>query len=349
MIAKQAGQMVAKFIEKSWPNDREEVYEILTLALNRAWNEGKWLGMTAEFFVPYEEGPGGDKFIIAPTSHPILLAVNVNGKPTTIRDNYFAFHKNGMGTIINNSECKWSQDVTDYGTIPIINKNNINFKCGVRIGVRALGSHGEGESIIIGGQNVSGGAVYTYKQSTFGSPCGCRYNPQERVETIKGIELEVRDGFHYISNVLFYDIKSIAKTITRSPIEVIAIDIDGNATVIARMEPNQTESKYRKYLIPHNICKGHCIHGLFKIAQQDHIVNDSETLIINNMEAIMAFTMGVYMLYYKQNAEAGAGYILTGITILEKQRREEDSPSEFPVQVTGLMVDDVPEVMKYLH
>ena len=50
MIAEVAGQLVAKFIERSWPSDRADIYEILRLGLNKAWSEGRWLGMSKEFF-----------------------------------------------------------------------------------------------------------------------------------------------------------------------------------------------------------------------------------------------------------------------------------------------------------
>jgi hypothetical protein len=352
MIAKQAAEFVARFIDKSFPQDREEIYEIMTLALNRAWNEGKWLGMTAEFFVPVEKDLAGNNFIIAPTTHPILLAVNVNGSPNvSIRDNYFQFHKNGMGSIVNSGDCRWTQDVTDIGVIPIINKHNINFRGGVRIGVRPLGQPGENEEVYIDGVNEVGGKLYTYVKSDLGCACACTLESQResRVETVNGVKIKVQDGFHYISNALFYDIKGISKTVTRTPIEVIAIDCDNNATVIARIEPNQMESKYRKYSVPTAMCGKGCIHGLYKISKQEKIVNDTDRLILSNLEAIIAFTKGIYMLYYKENLEVGSSFILNGISILEKERREEDSPSEFPVQVTGMMVDDVPEILKYNH
>lgn len=350
MIAQEAAEFVARFIDKSYPQDREEIYEIITLALNRAWNEGKWLGMTAEFFVPIETDNSGNNFIIAPTSHPILLAVNVNGSPdVSIRDNYFQFHKNGMGSIVNSNDCRWTQDVTDVGSVPIINKHNINFSEGVRIGVRSLGVVGEDEEVHVDGRNEVGDNVYTYIKRDMGTPCECvlESDREKRIETVSGVRIKIKDGFHYISNALFYDIKSISKTATTAPVEVIAIDCNNNATVIARMEPGQRKSKYRKYTVPTNLCKGKCIHGLFKIAKQERIANDTEQLILSNLEAIMAFTKGIYMLYYKENLEVGSSFILNGITILEKERREEESPSEFPVQVSGLMVDDVPEILKY--
>ena len=351
MIAKQAAELVAPFIDKSYPQDKDKIYEILTLAINRAWNEGKWLGMTAEFFVGVSQDNIGNKFILAPNSHPILLAVNVLGKPTTIRDNYFQFHKNGMGGIINDKDCRWSQDITDVGTVPILDKHNINFEEGVKIGVRPLGIPGPNEYIFIDGTNQIGESLYTYIKKDLGSTCCCVLDSQRDsdVETVNGIKLQVKEGFHYISNAEFYDILGISKTITRTPVEIIAIDCNNNAKVIAKLEPNQTVSKYRKYSVPSHLCKGDCIHGLFKIAKQEKIVNDTERLIIQNEEALLAFTKGIYMLYYKENMEAGASYILNGITILEKERREEDSPSEFPVQITGLMVDDVPEIIKQAY
>lgn len=353
MIASRAGKLISKFIEKSWPSDSEDVYEILKLAVNKAWQEGKWYGMTAEFTVPVECDNSGGKYVISPKEYPTLLAVAIDGKPTVIRDNYFSFHRNGNGVIPNDS-CTWQQNVIDVGRIPIINKHNINFECGVLVGIRSLGPFGEGEKVWVGGKTKEGSYAISFKdRSIISSSCsaacssvsnGSTATEETKTEAVMGSEIDVINGFHYINNIKFFDIASIHKTKTLSPIEVIAIDHNNNAKVIAVLEPGETESKYRKYSVPSE-CTTH-VRGIFKIRQQEDITSGSDVLIIDNDEAIISLAKGIHMMYYKENMEGGAAHIINGISILEKVRREEESPTVFPLQVDAIQYMDLPEQLR---
>jgi hypothetical protein len=348
MIASQAGKLISKFIDKSWPNDEEEVYEILKLAVNKAWQEGKWYGMTAEFTVPVECDNSGGKFVISPKEYPTLLAIAIDGKTQAIRDNYFNFHRNGNG-IIPSDSCTWQQNVIDIGRIPIINKHNINFECGILVGVRPLGPVGEGEKVWVGGTSEEGKYIISFKNksvvsSSCSTSCSSDSSTTTTTESVKGSEIKVIDGFHYINNIKFFDIASIHKTKTLSPIEVIAIDHNNNAKVIAVLEPGETESKYRKYAVPSE-CSTH-VRGLFKIRQQENITSGSDVLIIDNEEAIISLAKGIHMMYYKENMEGGAMHVINGISILEKVRREEESPTIFPLQVDPINYMDLPEQLR---
>ncbi len=344
MNASVAGELVAKFLDKSWPNDKKAIFKILKLGINKAWQEGKWFGMTAEFSVPVEIDSRGNRFFIAPVSHPILLAINSNGVPTPIRDIYFKFHRNGKGDIKSHKGCNWREYVYDLGTTPILRENNINFCNGVTIGVRAIGPSGPNEKVFIKGKYIDGNKIYTYQNTDYGKDaCGCSVD--KFVETVNGVSIDISRNFTYISNIKFASIEAISKTITRTPIEVIAIDEFGTGHLISRLEPNQKQSLYRKYDIPAEICNN-SIHALFKIGTQEDIVNDTDDLIINNEEALISFSIGIHNMYHKSNLELGAAYILQGISILEKQKREEESPTEFPIQVDGIMVNDMPSILR---
>lgn len=345
MIGSIAGELVSKFIDKAWPNDRRAIFEILQLGINKAWQEGKWYGMTAEFSVPIEKDCEGNYYFIAPVSHPTLLAINSNGVSTPIRDIYFKFHRNGRGDIASHKGCNWNEYVYDIGRTPILRERGIDFSKGVKVGVRAIGPSGPNEKIIINGKYTDGNNVYTYQNKTYGNPCGCLSDKKD-IETVNGITLDISNNFNYISNISFGSITSITKTITRTPIEVIVIDHLGNGHMVSRMEPNQLFSQYRKYLIPTEICGCPSVHGLFKIAQQDQIVNDTDDIIITSREALICFSKGIYNMYYKEQMEIGAGYILQGIGILDKEKREEESPTEFPIQVDGIQFHDLPEILR---
>lgn len=346
MIAETGARLIAKFIDKKYPQDRNEIYEILKLACNRAWQEGRFHGMTMEGYVPIQKDSNG-YFIITPKSHPILLAANTEFQQgITLRDKNFIFHRNGDGSILNRKGCKWNKDIYDLGYVPIINESYIAFSKGVTVGVRAMGQPGPDEFVNINGSFSDGEKVFTYKSRKYGQPCNCSANKEE-IETVNGVSIAVGTGFNYISNIKFSSIQSITKTNTRTPIEVIAIDYLGNGHLISKLDPNTRESKYRKYIAPDPICKRNCLHGLFKIAQQEDILSPTDRLIISNEEALINISKGIHQIYYKEQPDIGAGYILQGISLLEKEKREEDSPTDFPIQVDMTLMNDLPETLRY--
>ena len=147
--------------------------------------------------------------------------------------------------------------------------------------------------------------------------------------------------------IKFSYITSIIKTQTLSPVEVIVIDCDNHGHVIAELQPNQRFSKYRKYLAPRMVCGHKSIHGIFKIAQQEIISSPTDKLIISNEEALVSLCKGVFNLYYKEQVELGDVYLKLGIQVLEDEKREEESPSESPIQVSHLQSEDIPEIFKF--
>jgi len=346
MNADYAGKLVAKFIDKQYPTDRESIFEILRMGVNKAWQEGKWLGMTAEFYVNIQTDSTGQKYFIAPQSHPILLAINGISQGISIRDKYFMFHRNGYGDIRNRDGCRWSEDVYDLGSTALINTDHIDFSEGVIVGVRATGLVGEDEFVNINGTYQDGNQVYTYENAQLGNCCGCEIK-ETAVDVINGIKLKVSNDFHYISNIKFNEITSITKSITKSPVEIILIDHFNTGHRVSRMAPNTRFSKYRKYLVPDNLCGKQCLHALFKIGQQEEIISPMDAIMISNDEALISLAKGIHNIYYKEQQEVGANYILQGISILEKEKREEESPDEFPVQVDPHSYSDLPEALRY--
>lgn len=346
MNAEIACKLIAKHIDKRYPADREQVREILRMALNRAWAEGKWFGMTAEMTVPVLRDSMGQDFIVGPTSHPILLAINTLSPGSVIRDKYFQFHRNGNGRIRNSASCSWSEDVFALDPSPVLDRNNIICE-GVRIGVRAVGRVGPNERVWVNGEHTDGNRVFTYTKSTYGTTCGCKVENTE-VDTVNGMSLAVKAGeFHYLSDICFNKILSITKTPTLSPIEIIALTADNQGHLIARMEPNHRFSSYRKYLVPNNLCHKRSLHAIFKIGQQELITSDTDPIMISNEEALIGLAKGINLIYHKEQQEAGAGYILNAIALLDKEKREEESPSQSPVQVDGIYDGDLPEILRY--
>ena len=346
MNAEYAGKLIAPFVDKQYPNDRDAIFGILRMGVNKAWQQGKWLGMTAEFFVRVQTDATGQKYFIAPMSHPILLALNGISQGITIRSKYFMFHRNGYGDIRNRDGCMWNQDAYDLGSTPVIDIDGIDFSEGVLVGVRAVGMVGENEFVNINGFYQDGERIYSYENSKFGKSCGCEIK-KDFIDIVNGVQLKITNDFNYISNIKFKQIASITKSLTKSPVEVIVIDAFNNGRRVARMEPNQRFSKYRKYLVPDELCGRECLHALFKIGQQEEIVSPSDTIMVSNDEALISLAKGIHNIYYKEQQEVGANYIMQGIDILEREKREEESPEEFPVQVDAMSYTDLPDALRY--
>ena len=347
MNAEMAGELVAPYIEKRWPADRKEIWGILRLGVNKAWQEGKWLGMAVEGYVPILKDADGQNYIMPPKEYPILLAMNTHKMGVIIRDQYFMFHRNSRGDVRSNTECSWSQDIYDLGYSPVKDRNNI-IKTGVMVGIRSIGPAGANEKVWINGSYADGNQVYTYKKSTYGeTPCGCQVKT-DAIDTIKGVELAISTSFNYICNLKFSAISSIVKTVTQSPVEIVVIDSFGNGTPVARLEPNERESKYRKYLVPNHLCDRKSLHGMFKISQQEEITSGTDNIIIKNQEALISLAKGIYAMYNQDNPEKGASYIIQAISVLDKEKTEESSPDTFPMQVQSIYEGDLPMTLQYL-
>jgi hypothetical protein len=346
MIAEQAGKMISKFIGRSWPDNMEEVYEILVLGINKAWKEGKWLGMTAEFTVPVNKDINGRSYIIGPPSHPILQAINANSLGTAIRDTNFMFHKNGYGDIRNSEGCEWSQEVYDLGEAPYLENCKFMVCEGVKVGVRAMGIPGPNEKVFVNG-SFYGQKVFTYKNGTISNAVGCPVDT-DNINPVQGVEIPITENFNYISNVDFTSITAISKTLTRTPVEVVAIHKDGPAFPIATLNPQQTKSGYRKYLVPTLMCNKRSVHCIFKIAPQEHLIGGSDMVIIDDMETLISLAKAIDSIYYKEQLEVGSQYFLQAISLLDKNKREQESPNEFPIQVSVLNYGDTPNALRYL-
>jgi hypothetical protein len=351
MNAGQAFTLVADFVEAD-ENSRDKVWRILRLACNHAWGKGKWWGMTADFWckVLYEDGPTGKPYILSPPGYDALLGVNKDGKPRILRDSYFMFHKNGPGDIKGHNYCNWNTDVYDAGHVPTLHAiNNYGCQSGVMIGVRAIGKPGEDEFVTIQGETEDGNLAISYELNNKAT-CNCLQATDDgttnAVRTVQGLRIKVTEKFEYVDNVLFKNITSITKTLTRTPIEVIFINKKGEGFITARLNPWDIESKYRKYYVPEG-CES-SVHGLFKIGKQVPLVDESQQVIIGNEEALLALCKGIHLLYYKEQAVAGAGYLQAGIISLEEEMRETQSPIETPIQVVGMYAgEDIPDIMKY--
>lgn len=360
MNAAQAAEYIAPFIKSNWPKDRDKLFRILSLVHSRAWKEGKWYGMTREYTVPVLE----NNTLITPPGYNVLLKINLDAKPTIIRDKYFQFHRNGTGSI---SECcgkNWCGDVHDLGPEPVLFQPyqipscicDDQTKPCIQLAFKSLGCENDDVSITVTGfypnelnPKEKGEAcpkerVYTYKKET--SPgkteiCGCRKDTpaKEGKKPVNGATVKPDENLQLL-DLYWGEIESIKKTTSRNPIEVYAVYGDNKVRLIARLEPWQTEAHYRRYHLPDS-CSTPCVHGLFKISQPERILDDSQLMLISDDEALLLLAKGIHMTYYESEDVDGERYILRGIKALDDQLRENASNADIPIQVSGPMFQSV--------
>jgi len=343
ITAKYAGEKVAKYISATFPDDKDRVYDTLVLACNRAWQEGKWLGMTKEFHIKSQIDDNGNRYFIAPPGFKTLLAINVDNKKRDLHSGYFQFHKNGNGSIDVRQGCNWFQDVLDCGTQPTMVQ--LNFKLPFKIAFRSTAAfEREDASISIQGTTVNNSKFVTYsKVIAAANSCGCKataISSDSEVIATLGCNFPITTNFTYIDNVEFKDIASIRKTFTNGDVEIIAIPESGCGFKIADLAPWETFSEYRRYLVPDKCGCKQVIHGLFKCDPQADICFDDQLLIIDNVEALISLVKGMYALYDTDESDKASVYISNGIGILEKNKRETEVAENFPVQVDGGTMND---------
>lgn len=348
MTAREAAELVAPFVNSSYPGGKEYIYSMIELGMSKAWKEGKWLGMTKEVFAKILKDCDGNSYINSPKGYSALLGINLDCKPRTFRSDHFMFHRNGYGDIKDHKDsCKWNEDVYDNGIHSTEIEFEKEFPNGAIIGARSLSNTGREERVFIGGDS-NGRKVISFdkENNIYFDNCRCiSVNDPDQARTIMGVEIPISRDFSYINNVEFSSIEFIRKSITQGPIEIVAFDPDTNeGKQISLMYPWETESKYHRYILPYTTqTTAHC---LFKIEDQQKIVAENQPLIINEKEAIISLVMGIYFIYHKENIEMGNAYVLQGINALEKQKREEETEDTFPIQVVNMGASDTPDIFK---
>lgn len=321
MTAKEAIDLISPQVDLCYPQDKDQLFNILTLVNNKAWKEGSWWGMNKHFKVKVRKDHEGYYYFIAPNGYNVLQAVNVNTEPTLIKDEWFEFHQNALGSIREYGS-NWSRNVVDMGEVPVINQPGDS----ARIAVRSLGP--ESDVIVnVLGDDQNGNRINSY------------VNKDGKSEMVLGSAIAVSTDIRVIDNIIWSRIESISKSVSMHRVEVYAMYPDGRIQILTRMEPEEKESRLRKYLVPEN-CGYSCVHGIFKESKPERIVNESQKMIIDDFEAIISLAMSMDYMFIKRTPESSLPYTVNGIKSLEDDNREHQSPSNSTIQVVGIQEDD---------
>jgi hypothetical protein len=335
-LIKDVAKSVSRFINKSWPEDREDLFDILSLAESYFWISGLYQGSTIYATVKNNKG-----VIVTPHGYSILEGVAVNKRPSVIRDKNSYFHVNGPGPIgkdaIDSCHCRGelSNTVYDLGEFPTLKVLDKNFKISVEPAACETGS------VFISGMNDCGNAIYTYCSSGYSNTesddnCFCGEDDvAEKIESgmdvIEGVDYSLKKKTMY-ENLTFSQITGITKTQTLAPVNIYAVYEDGTKELISRMEPFQTESIYRLYQIENEDAD---IVGLFRRSKPSKIKSDTRRFLVDSDIATLTMVEGVYTKHYTEDQQKGAALIADAIAILKESFRSSQSNYKAEIQVSG--------------
>jgi hypothetical protein len=348
ITAREAAEVIGSLIDCPFESkgNHKKLLRVLSIVNSYVWKKGIWPGMTAQFKVRLNNKTGE---LITPHGYNVLLKVNVDGKPTSLGDEYFKFHQNGNGSL---DECcgqNWSTKVIDLGYSPVIVQPNDPNACDCyHVAVSTDGNPNLEDGVpvsLVKGYHVEGDqepekVIHTRKTDKdlrlIGNPCKCEPVALTSIsseEIIEGVEFPLNGNFVLYDDLCWGRVSGISKPVTDCAVDYWAVhSVTKNFFRIARLEPNETNSSYRRYKVPEQCCSYACVHGLFKISSPAPLGTFSQQLVFGDHECLIALSKAVDFLYYKNNSEASLPFFLRGLQCLEENYREEKGAQEHPIE-----------------
>jgi hypothetical protein len=348
--ADKAGQLIAQFIEKSWPNDKEVIFNVLSLVNEEIWNSGLFPDSTKWAYVKV----GKNGTITNPHGYSVLLGAKIDCDKFEVKDSYFMFHSNGPLREPDESS-SFSKSIQFLGTYPtLINpQNDYMFKCGDKgfnIGVSAcnLPPSRYPPLTIISGLNLGGRPIYTYRfENTKSDEVRIadddeitNYTPDDvdfESGLIEGVQFPITNKLIKFSNVAFSDIYNIVKQPTLTDVDYWMVDeATCKAIKIATLGPFQTRSAYNIYRIDNKCINSGCAFTLFKREKPDPIINDSQFILTNNQNALISMAKGVYLMYFKEDINTGTAFITKALRDIGRELTQSNPAASNKIQVEDI-------------
>lgn len=365
MTAGQAAQIIDTFVGENFENEgnKRKLLTILSLVNSFAWKKGVWPGMTAQFKVRVN---ARTKEIITPHGYSNMLKVNINSFPVITRNQFFQFHQNGYGSIEECCSKNWSSDVINLGSSPVMVQphdlyEDTDYCSSIKIAVSSDGNVDKDEETLVQGYHVPTSDEPEKRISTqrvrrtrggLGNVCNCEpittqnINEEERVD---GVVYPINGCMIVMDDIYWGRISSISKNPTSSAVDYFALnDYDKKFIRIARLEPNETNSEYRRYRVPDVCGNTGCVYGLFKKDEPPRLREYTEQMLIGDEEAIISLAMGMDAMYFQKDANMASVFLQRGIQSLtetvDQREGSESSPVEFsmdwiPDEIPGVVMD----------
>lgn len=341
MIIRDVANLIAGHIGKSYPNDREDIFETIDLVQNEIWKSGLFHGSTKWAYVNVRN----DNTIITPHGYDVLLGLNIDFKPRIIRDTHFLFHQNGPAdaALLGNG---FNKNVQYLGEFPVIgNPEKLCDPCnkGVSceyfyVGARVSGACNTFPKTRIYGTSPNGKNIYSYVSPTTNETCLCEDEEDIEIwDAIEGVELSLTNILK-VSKIKFASITGITKEPSSSVVEYYKLDEKGNGEMIASLDPFQIKSKYKAYLVPKSCIKNRCVFGLFKKSKPENTIHESQVFLTDNKSAIISMAKSFDFKYNKNDIERAIAFEADAKRSLSDEVKEETPNVVSPIQVVGPII-----------
>jgi hypothetical protein len=239
---------------------------------------------------------------------------------------------------------KLNTDVFDLGESPVIFQPTKQDGCYcicddreakvVSVAVPGCTYYNSSVSTIVSGLDCNGKQIYSYEKTDETGKtetCQCdEKTSQEGINVLRGVKYPISSNPVMYKGVTFSTIDNIIKEPTVVPVEYRFVDRHGRAYLMARLEPHQIISRYRRYRLPQSCCKKKCILGLFKVSKPDRIIDRNQVMLSSNEQAIISMAIGMDEKYNNKDMNKGLAYIAEGIGHLNAELRESQSASQQP-------------------
>jgi hypothetical protein len=341
ITVKEVAEFVAPYVGMSYPNDDIRLFELLSLVQARIWGSGRFYGSTKFFHV----GVDGENNIITPHGYNVLLGCNMDFKPVTIHGMTSLFHKNGPAEAPI-SQKGFNAGAFHLGDYAVMYQPNDQWcvRCGIMqpnkdyyIAVKSSDNCADVRFTTVSSLGCDGKPIYTYmKEASSMTPtvCGNEEIADGEIDYTEGVVYPIKGEQIAYNDIITTFVYSIRKEPTKTPVEYYLVDKEtGQGFLTARLEPYETESKYKKYRVTGDCIKNKCILGLFKMSKPAEIKHESQLFVTDNRHAILCMAQSMDQLHNKQDFNTAEIFLQKSLIALREELREESPNAQNKMQI----------------
>ena len=352
--AGMAGELIAPFIAQSWPNDREAVFRTLDLVQEVIWKSGIFDGSSKWTTVKVNK----DGTIVSPHGYSVLLGAKIGKQKLTIRDSYFMFHENGPLTEPDESN-NFSKNVQFIGTYPTLINHIDDMRIGrgdYKLGVISpcLPPSGSPPTTIISANNLKGRRIYTYRFREHSDPeileddDIVNYTPEDvsmQEGIVEGVIYPITSKLIIYDNVRVSEIYNITKEPSLSAVDYyvmspLSAECSCNEGIlVASLDPFQTQSRYSVYKVVNSCINEGKAFCLFKKDRPETLVNDSQLILTNSKNGLIALAKAINFTYNKDDAQKGEYFLGKGMKDIADEIASSNPAAKRELQISNVQKD----------
>lgn len=333
MDAKKAGELIAPYVELSWPNDQVKIFSILDLVQEIIWKSGFFEGSTKWATVRVQS----DGTVVTPHAYPILVGAKIGHQKLDIKDSYFTIHENGPLKDPDESD-SFSKNIQFVGTYPTLINHIDDIKLckkAYKIGVVSpcLPPSSVPPLTTVSAHGTDGRRIYTYRFRERHDPelieddQIVEYGPDD-VQigdgVLEGVIYPITNKLIIYNNILVSEIYNIQKAPTLSRVDYYLLDPEQdcctqNGILVASLDPFETISRYNVYRVVNRCINKGTVFGLFKKGRPEEIINESQIILSNDMNGLISIAKGVQYKFFKDQKDKGNSFIADGLDSISQE------------------------------